>query len=665
MKIICFLVSLTIFSCLFGAKELYAQNLVNQNSNEETIALKAFLDSIYGKKIISGQDFEVLDSNWLEIIYEASEGKTPALLGLDFMYSTPQRIADGSDPNAHTRRAIEWVNEMGGIVTFHWHWDAPKNVTRNRHQAFYTENTTFDLAYAMNNPESEDYKLLIRDMDLIAAQLKVLQDANVPVLWRPLHEAEGRWFWWGAKGGNACIALYRLMYDKFTNEHELNNLIWVWTSYGKERENWYPGDDVVDIIVWDYPNYNRTSGSWVQFQELFGGRDKLFGIGEDGRLFDPDLFSEQPWLYFLTWAYMIQPPHMPNGRNTPEWIFRVYNDPRVLTLDDLNPGPKVYPGKSRVIFDIKGEGRVDVDLDGSRSYTDNGEIISYVWTINGEVVAEGAVSTISLPVGEHIITLTITTSEGESKSGYLKIEVRKTSLSFRKPVSVSSTEANLGNVAANAVDGFENTRWSSVYSDPQWISVDLGQPYDINKVVIAWELASARDYRIDQSNDGNTWVPVVSRRNMAAGARTDVIENLEGGARYVRMYGVTRTTSWGYSIFEFEVYGTPNADAQPVADPNPVGSGFHTGVYLVGNYEQINIYPNPNAAGQQITIQTPQQFLHGTIHIYNVNGQLLLARPITKTPSVLDLPQDLSPGIYSVNLVHGQNTGIARLILLQ
>ena len=93
---------------------------------------------------------------------------------------------------------------------------------------------------ALADPNSADYKLLLRDMDAIAVQLQKFSDAGVPVLWRPLHEAEGGWFWWGAKGPEPFKKLWRLMYDRFTNVHHLHNLIWVDCS--GTNPDWYPGD---------------------------------------------------------------------------------------------------------------------------------------------------------------------------------------------------------------------------------------------------------------------------------------------------------------------------------------------------------------------------------------------------------------------------------------
>ena len=126
-------------------------------------------------------------------------------------------------------------------------------------------------------------------------------------------------------------------------------------------------------------------------------------------------------------------------------------------------------------------------------------------------------------------------------------------LATSKPVTVSTTEAGT-NIAANATDGNYGTRWSSAYSDPQWIYVDLGANYDINQVKITWETAYATAYQIQISSDAANWTTV-----KAISGNTALINDntgLSGTGRYVRIYGTARATKYGYSIYELEVYGT-------------------------------------------------------------------------------------------------------------
>ncbi len=225
--------------------------LVNQNATENTRRLMAYLCDVYGTDILSGQYCDTgMFGTENAAIWKTTEGKYPAILGLDMSNYTPVSAAHGAEGHA-TEYALEYWDK-GGIVTFCWHWTTPdKYITGNWYSTFYKEHTNIDLARIMSGQDQEGYDLLVADIDAIAEQLQILQEADVPVLWRPLHEAGGGWFWWGNAGADAYKQLYVLMYDRLVNHHGLNNLIWVWNGQDKD---WYPGDEYVDIIGEDiYP----------------------------------------------------------------------------------------------------------------------------------------------------------------------------------------------------------------------------------------------------------------------------------------------------------------------------------------------------------------------------------------------------------------------------
>lgn len=307
--------------------------LVNPNATKETQALFSYLVDNFGKSIIAGQQ-DSSNNDLADIRYiKELTGKTPAILGLDMMDYSPSRVEKGAE-TYEVEQALKWA-EQGGIVTFAWHWNAPKDLIDTEDKpwwsGFYTDATTFDLEYAMNNPESEDYQLIIRDIDAIAVELKKLQDAKVPVLWRPLHEAEGGWFWWGAKGPEPTIDLWKLMYDRLTNYHKLNNLIWIWNSVDPE---WYPGDEYVDIVSFDsYPekyNYSPQNYKYEELVELSSNR-KLIAMTENGPIPDPDLLTvyDSMYSYFTTWIGLI------TDNNSIDHLKEVYNHENVITLDEL------------------------------------------------------------------------------------------------------------------------------------------------------------------------------------------------------------------------------------------------------------------------------------------------------------------------------------------
>ncbi|MEV0274122.1 discoidin domain-containing protein [Hamadaea sp. NPDC050747] len=125
-------------------------------------------------------------------------------------------------------------------------------------------------------------------------------------------------------------------------------------------------------------------------------------------------------------------------------------------------------------------------------------------------------------------------------------------LSQGKPVTASSTE-NAGTPAANAVDGNTGTRWSSAFSDPQWIQVDLGATATVSQVVLQWEAAYATAFQLQVSADATTWSTVYSTTTGTGGTQTLTVN---GTGRYVRLYGTARATAYGYSLWEFQVYGS-------------------------------------------------------------------------------------------------------------
>jgi mannan endo-1,4-beta-mannosidase len=306
-------------------------SLVNPNASDEARALHRFLVEQYGKKILSGQQ-TYMDALLLNHNY----GKLPAVVGFDLIEYSPTRVENGSK-SSEIEDALDW-HERGGIATFLWHWNAPADLINSADQpwwkGFYTEATTFDIERTLAEPDSEAYRLMLRDIDAIAEQLKRLQEAGVPVLWRPLHEAEGKWFWWGAKGPGPAKQLWRLLYDRLTNHHGLNNLIWVWNS---ESPEWYPGNDVVDIVSVDsYPlpgDYNPVHNRYENLVELVQHK-KLVALTENGPIPDPDLLQKYGthWSWFCTWTG----DYIDDGiQNSKAHIEKVLKHEYVLTLDEL------------------------------------------------------------------------------------------------------------------------------------------------------------------------------------------------------------------------------------------------------------------------------------------------------------------------------------------
>lgn len=326
--------------------------LVNPNADNNTKRLMKFLTDNYGKKIITGQHVDYgMDSMEIKAIKNLT-GEYPALAEFDLMDYSPTRVKFGAK-GVSVDYAIEWGTTHNGIVAFSWHWNAPKDLPnvkgREWWSGFYTKATDFDLEKALSKEDKEGYDLLISDMDAIAKELKRLQDAGVPVLWRPLHEASGGWFWWGAKGPEAYKKLWKLMYDRFTNYHKLNNIIWI---YNAQSKDWYPGDEYVDIIGEDiYANNHDYSSQSARFNQAGNCTEskKIIAMTENGVVPDIDLLMRDraAWSWYATWVgdFVLVNSKLDkySDKYTEEYILKkMYASEHSITLSRL-PDLKKYP----------------------------------------------------------------------------------------------------------------------------------------------------------------------------------------------------------------------------------------------------------------------------------------------------------------------------------
>lgn len=323
--------------------------LVDPNASDEAKRLFSYLCDEYGKHILSGQYCDTGFMGWENLkIAENNGGKYPAILGLDMGYYSQTGI-DHDVTVKTTEQAITcW--EKGGIVTLCWHWLAPEKYIKGTwYKAFRPEEVKMNLTKMVNGQDEAGMALLRKDIDNIAAELLKMQEAGVPILWRPLHEASGGWFWWGAEGADTYIKLYRYLYHVLTEEYGLHNLIWVWNG---QSEQWYPGDAYVDIIGMDiYAGEHVYTSQIEAFLKTHESTDanKLVVLSENGTMIDPELSvrDRAMWGYFCTWSGEFV---MEDGLKKKysqqytdlEMMKKVYNSETVITRDEL-PNLKTYP----------------------------------------------------------------------------------------------------------------------------------------------------------------------------------------------------------------------------------------------------------------------------------------------------------------------------------
>ena len=444
-----------------------------------------FIYSIQGEFILSGQhnDQKRLEYScglnrtgptdatyWTDELYDVV-GKYPALYGGDFGFSrTDQERWDVTYESERQWNAGAVVNIMWHScpptsgATCQWEQDIKSQLNQAQWQDLLTEGGNLNTIW----------KSRVND---IAQYLQYLEDAGVEVLWRPYHEQNQTGFWWNSLGAENTKSLWRMMHDYMTNDLGLNNLIWVLdvqdlNGGSDDFSDWDPGDQYWDIIALDVYEGAYTNGVFYQNLKAVAG-DKPIAIGECFELPNATVLNNFPdYTFFMNWAYGLRVDLHCNETNNDQEIIDAYNNPRVLTRDEM-------PGWGNVTI-----------------------------------------------VPANLLT--------------------------GKNVTVSSTEVG-DNVKENVNDLNLNTRWSSQYTDDEWIAFELGGSHYVDSIRITWEAAYASDYEIQFSMDGNTWSTVEHNTNNTELYNSHDVGHLK--TSHIRIVGNTRATEFGYSIFEVEAFG--------------------------------------------------------------------------------------------------------------
>jgi len=304
---------------------------VNPHATPEARALLAYLQSISGKATIAGQhNYPNVGARWTDMAYDLT-AKYPGLFGGDFGFSG----GDDKDSALARPAMIEEVKRQyrnGAVVTLTWHEVRPiddEPVTfHDSVQGHLTDAQWKELL----TPGSPLNTRWCAQVDVVAGYLKQLRDAHVPVLFRPYHEINGNWFWWGGRPGkDGSAALYRQIYDRFVNVHHLDNLLWVWNANAPGGnagpiEPYYPGAQFLDLATMDiYGEFKQEYYDGII--ALAGG--KPIALAEVGKLPSMEVLDKQPrWSYFMCWSEFIQ------EHNPLELVNAVYHAPQVLTRDD-------------------------------------------------------------------------------------------------------------------------------------------------------------------------------------------------------------------------------------------------------------------------------------------------------------------------------------------
>ena len=335
---------LSLLTCILISLVLGAENMnkpVNPNASPEAKALLQLLYDISGKYTLTGQHNypKVRDRN----TQFAGQyiGKTPIVFSTDWGFSADDKDSFRARPDIVEE--IKKQHKRGSIITICWHAVPP---TANEPITFSplsdkippdslisVQGQLLDQQFQdVLTPGTKLYRQWCAQVDTIAGYLKKLEDVHIPILWRPYHEMNGNWFWWGGRRGkNGTAALYRQLFDRYVNYHKLSNLIWMWSvdrpvKSEMKFENFFPGDQYVDVLTLDV--YGNDFAQSYYNQLLLLAKEKPIALAEVVNPPSPEVLITQPkWTFYVTWSGMV--------RNTSRKQYReLMSSQRVQNLED-------------------------------------------------------------------------------------------------------------------------------------------------------------------------------------------------------------------------------------------------------------------------------------------------------------------------------------------
>ncbi len=384
---------------------------VTPNASESAKKLYSFLRENFGKKTVSGMmisdqnfnynygDMKIIppggctpadsckytdeEVSWkgqtdIAEFYKRS-GHYPAIGGFDMLFAAGGHHEEGwfRGYTENNLLMTEDLWNMGGIPTYTWHWKVGEDTV------FYTKdtypmngfnasgctegvkgtsesNTCFNYTKAFKGDKcqdidetSQEYKDIVADVDIVSGYFKQLQDKGIAVVWRPLHEASGGWFWWGTASAECYVQLYRLVFNRMVKTNKLTNLIWVWNintdpkfgyDYSALNAAWYPGDEYVDIVAVDiYDPLNNHNSAANYYNKIVSdvGTSKMIALSENGAIPDIDSIAEDKayWSYWMTWSQTWSGNFL--EKTTTEMWKKNLDDERIIALDDMPGWDKV------------------------------------------------------------------------------------------------------------------------------------------------------------------------------------------------------------------------------------------------------------------------------------------------------------------------------------
>ena len=315
---------------------------VNRNASPEAKALLDLLVRISGKYTLTGQHNYPNTRDKNSQFATSYIGQTPAVWSSDFGF------AEDGDTDSYLARpdivqeAIR-QHRLGSLITLCWHAVPPTADEPVTFRPVRRDTPPESLATVQGRlldqqfkdvliPGTKLHRRWLAQVDTIAYFLKQLQKAHVPVLWRPYHEMNGDWFWWGGRHGQySTRALYKQLFDRYVHHHKLNNLIWLWSVDRPGRpdryfSHYFPGSEYLDVVSLDVYGRDFNQAYYDSLIALADGKPLV--LGEVGNPPAPEILDTQPgWTLWVIWAGLVRATSWEDHQI-------LINDPRILSKED-------------------------------------------------------------------------------------------------------------------------------------------------------------------------------------------------------------------------------------------------------------------------------------------------------------------------------------------
>jgi chitodextrinase len=658
---------------------------VNANATKEAIRVLSYLNSLMSPDagLLTGQH------NWLEspmgnintLALPNSGGRYPAVVGLEVGAIEGQSAAKLYSQRAEVANTASsyWNNE--GIPTIMWHCTYP--LTPYQWAGGVQRPTTQEEFDQILTPGDPKFNWLIAEMDAIAVHFKKLYDAKVPILFRPWHEMNGYWFWWGNKTN--LSTLWNLTYDRFVNHHGLDNILWVWNPNCMKATDpaisnyklFYPGHDKVDVLAWDI-YLGEFSQSFHDDLFAFGG-GKPIALGEVGRLPDMNVMKASQWRY--TWAMAWGEPNF-SSENTTANKQQFYSHPYAITRDEVDI-PHGGGGDAKFVKGINLNGGA-VTIEGNAWLAESGAgitasgVLRYAGgtvfnppvdaststMLNSDIYSRGSFSVVqALPNGSYQVYLwTAENYRTNFRSFHVKLEGKQVTSTpigsmpqgeWRKygPYTITVNDGTL-NMELVRVDGDPSLSGMAIYTAGTPLPDTIPPSVPTNVTVSAKTSSSVSlTWSASTDNVGVTGYDVLLN---------GTIISATGSTSYT-VTGLAPSTTYSFSVRAKDAAGNVSAASPPVSATTNSSGGGGTARFVKGiNYN-----------GGAVTVEG-NTWLAESVAGINAPGVLRYAGATVFTPAVdaqtstmlnsdiyargtFSITQSLANGTYQIYLWTAEN----------